>query len=301
MPIVAALAVAIAVVSLAAFFGNLWWVLDLGAAFRPQLTLLLLIGCGVLLIGRWQRLALVIGLVMLLNLVTVIPVYLPGTRATDSDLRVLSFNVMASNENYEEIISFIRASEADVVVLHEASRPWEEALARADLGYKVWMNRHPDDIFSSMVLAAEDASVESFGFRFRDPRAVAIRLASGVSVLAVHPLSPQGPERSHLRDQQLAWAGSWVREQAGPVVITGDFNASPYSYPYRRLLAETGLLDSIRGFGLELSYPARFPALLQVSIDHLLHSEHLAVVDRRLGPALGSDHYPLTVDLALVP
>jgi endonuclease/exonuclease/phosphatase (EEP) superfamily protein YafD len=40
--------------------------------------------------------------------------------------------------------------------------------------------------------------------------------------------------------------------------------------------------------------------LLQVSIDHLLHSSELAVADRRLGPPLGSDHLPLVVDLSLI-
>jgi endonuclease/exonuclease/phosphatase (EEP) superfamily protein YafD len=36
-----------------------------------------------------------------------------------------------------------------------------------------------------------------------------------------------------------------------------------------------------------------------VPIDHLLHGQALEVVDRRLGPALGSDHFLLVVDLQL--
>jgi endonuclease/exonuclease/phosphatase (EEP) superfamily protein YafD len=299
MSLVAVLAVALAAISIAAYFGNLWWILDLAASFRPQFVVLLLIGFGVLLLGRWHKLALVIGLVTLLNLATVIPLFISGGRASNHDLRILSFNVLANNENYAEIIEFIASSDADLVVLHEASRPWEEALAEADLGYTIWLNRHPDDIFSSMVLVAGEATVESYGFRFRDPRAVAIRLPSGVSVLAIHPLSPQRHQRAELRDRQLAWAGDWVGDQTGPAIIVGDFNASPFSYAYRRLRNVTGLHDSIKGYGLELSYPARFPALMQVSIDHLLYSDGLSIADRRLGPALGSDHYPLIVDLAV--
>lgn len=301
MPLVAALAVAIAVISLAAFFGGLYWLLDLPAAFRPQLVLVLFVLGTVLAFGRWHRTALVVGLVMLVNLAAVAPSFLPATRAAKRDLRILSFNVLANNENYSEIIEYIRESDADVVVLHEASEPWEEAVGEAGLGYTVWLNRHPDDIFSSMVMGPADAVVESHGFRLRDPRAVSIQLASGVSVLAIHPLSPQRGSRSDLRDKQLRWAGQWVLEQVGPVVVTGDFNASPYSYPYRRLLATTDLNDSIRGFGLELSYPARLPALFQVSIDHLLYSDGIDIVDRKLGPPLGSDHFPLIVDLAVRP
>ena len=55
-----------------------------------------------------------------------------------------------------------------------------------------------------------------------------------------------------------------------------------------------------------MSDPATFPAtgglwslLLRVPIDHLVHTPDLVVVDRRLGPPLGPDHFPLVVDLAV--
>jgi len=299
MFVVAAAAAFVAVLSLAAFFGSAWWVLDLVAAFRPQLVVGLT-GAGVALaIGRWPRLAVLVLLVAVVNAVPIVPLFAGSQRGAERELRVLSFNVLAKNENYAEVVEFIRRSEADVVVLHEASEPWEDAVAAADLDYTIYKNRPSEDIFGSMVLAPADAVVESFGFRASDPRAASIELASGVSLLAIHPLSPATPRRARLRDQQLAWAGDWVLAQQGPVIVVGDFNATPYSYPYRRLVKRTGLRDSVRGFGLELSFPARRSPLLQVSIDHLLYSADLTIVDRRLGPALGSDHNPLTVDLDL--
>jgi endonuclease/exonuclease/phosphatase (EEP) superfamily protein YafD len=299
MILIAGLAALIAGLTLIAFFGGLLWVADLIAAFRPQLTLGLIALVVLLAVGKWRRSAAVLGGIAILNVAVIAPLFLPPQRDGNSDLRIVSYNLLASNENYEQVIDFLRESEADLVVLHEASLPWEEAIAEADLGYALSVNRHPDDIFSSMVLAPAGATVESFGFRIDDPRAVAIGMPSGVTVLAIHPLSPYNEERAELRDRQLQWAGDWVEQQPGPVVVTGDFNAGPFSFPYRRLRAETKLLDSARGYGLELSYPAEATPLLQVSIDHLLYSDSLSVVDRVLGPPMGSDHYPLTVDLAV--
>jgi endonuclease/exonuclease/phosphatase (EEP) superfamily protein YafD len=253
-----------------------------------------------LTLGRRRRTAGVVAVVLAINLVVIAPLFFGPARRDHTDLRVLSFNLLSSNKSYDEVIEFIRSSQADLVVLHEASRPWEEALAEAGLPYQIAPSRSSGDIFGSLVLAPTGAVVESYGFKLTDPRAVAIELPDGVSVLAIHPLSPYTRFRSEQRGRQLQFAADWARGETGPRIIVGDFNAGPFSYPFRRLLNDTGLVDSARGFGLELSYPADSWPLVRVGIDQLLYSDGLAVTDRRLGAELGSDHFPLTVDLALV-
>jgi DNA-binding CsgD family transcriptional regulator len=120
-----------------------------------------------------------------------------------------------------------------------------------------------------------------------------------IAVLGVHTLPPVGADYAARRDAALAATAVWARAQraAGraPVVL-GDLNATPFSAPLRRLLADAGLVDSQRGFGLQGSWPVGLP--LRISIDHCLHDPTLATVTRALGPDLGSDHLPLRVDLA---
>jgi endonuclease/exonuclease/phosphatase (EEP) superfamily protein YafD len=59
------------------------------------------------------------------------------------------------------------------------------------------------------------------------------------------------------------------------------------------------LRNSQVGFGLQPTFSSQSNLLLRVPIDHLVHSGALEVTDRRLGPPLGSDHFPLLVDLQL--
>ncbi|MGH9892292.1 MAG: endonuclease/exonuclease/phosphatase family protein [bacterium] len=300
MLLVASAAVLLAVATLLAYLGRFSWVLDNLASFRPQLTVGLAISGLLLLAGRWPKTAAFVGTVTLINLTTLLPLFIPvSARRGAVDVRVLSFNLRSDNEEFDRVIEFIRQTKADLVVLHEASLPWEEAIASSDLGYEMTITKHRDEIFGSLVLAPPEATVESFGFRMTDPRAVEIALPNGLTVLAIHPLSPSTPRRASLRDQQFAFAADWVAEQPTPVAVVGDFNAGPFSYPYRRLRAATGLQDSIRGYGLENSYPARASPVLRVSIDHLLYSEGIGIMERTLGPAIGSDHFPLVVDLSL--
>jgi endonuclease/exonuclease/phosphatase (EEP) superfamily protein YafD len=243
-------------------------------------------------------------LLAVVNLLLIVPLFLGPSRPASGELRVLSFNILGSNRHFGEVIDFIRASEADVVVLHEVTRRWEDAIeeasaAFADWEYEVTEARGGGDLFGSLVLAPTGTVVESFGFGVTDPRSIEILLPDGVAMLAVHPLSPSSEFRAEQNDRQLQFAADWAADQEGPTIVVGDFNATPWSYAFRRLISSTDLANSERGFGLELSYPADAHPLLRVPIDHLLYSDELAVVDRRLGPALGSDHFPLTVDLAL--
>lgn len=288
------------VVSLGAFFGGRWPLLDLVASFRPHLAVGLFIAAVILTKGRWHRSAIFAAALCLVNLVVIVPLFIgPLSRPSTHDLRVMSFNVLSTNTNYEEVIEFIRSESPDLVVLHEVSRPWEEQLAASDLDYEITRGRTEGLIFGSLVMAPPGSTVKSFGFALSSPRAIEVLLPSGVAVLGIHPVAPFPNSETERRQFQFEFASLWALGQDGPTVITGDFNAGPWSHQFRRLRAQASLLNSQTGFGLELSYPAAANPVFQVAIDHLLHSSHLQVVDRRLGPALGSDHYPLTVDLSV--
>ena len=287
--------------TLAGFFGGSWWVLDLFAGFRHQLAAGLLLCCLLAGLARWNKTALALGVLAIINLSLVLPLFLGPDRPETGALRVLSFNVRANNRRFDEAIDFIRASGADVVVLHEVTLGWEDAVEAASHRFDDWSYEitKAGGLGGTLVLAPTGSVVESFGFGLSDARAVEIMLPAGIAILAVHPLSPYNVFRAEQNDHQLGFAADWAANQDGPAIVVGDFNATPWSFPFRRLLASTDLLDSARGFGLELSYPADSNPLLRISIDHLLHSPDFAVVDRRLGPAMGSDHFPLTVDLAM--
>ena len=122
----------------------------------------------------------------------------------------------------------------------------------------------------------------------------------GFQLLATHPLPPISVDYARLRDEQLARIGALAAGLDGPLLLLGDLNITPWSHPYRRLMRDSGLSDGATGFGVQPTWPAGKPPLW-IPIDHTLHSEAVVVLDRRVGPDLGSDHYPVIVDFAVVP
>jgi endonuclease/exonuclease/phosphatase (EEP) superfamily protein YafD len=81
--------------------------------------------------------------------------------------------------------------------------------------------------------------------------------------------------------------------------VVGDLNASPWSHSFRSL-ADSDLINSLNGFGLQASWPAVLGPF-GVPIDHLLHSAELTTVSREIGPSLGSEHRSVFITLARVP
>jgi endonuclease/exonuclease/phosphatase (EEP) superfamily protein YafD len=203
------------------------------------------------------------------------------------------------------VIEYIEAVDPDIVLLHEASRPWEVAMDSSGLQYEFIRPRSEDLIFGTLVLVrGEGVEAVSFGFAASSPRAVEVSFtpdgwSTPLTVLGTHPLAPTDDGRAALRDAQLGFAGQWAAERTGAYLVAGDFNATPWSWPFRRLLDLGELRNSQVGFGLQPSFSSQSNLLLRVPIDHLVHSEALEVTDRRLGPSLGSDHFPLLVDLQL--
>ena len=301
-------AAGLALASIAAFFGRYVWWLDVLANFRVQYLVVLLALGGVLVFSRYRRWAVGILFIAGINLAVVAPLYLgsPGESSVDApSIRVMSFNLLSTNDQYGEVVEYIREIEPDVVVLHEASLPWETAMESSDLGYEVTKSRSEDLIFGTLVMTRNSAGVLTYGFKESDPRAVEITtVVDGwdipVTILSSHPLAPTDSTRASLRDAQLMFAAEWAADQSGPYMVVGDFNATTWSWPFRNLLVTGGLRNSQIGFGVQPSFAATSNPLFRVPIDHLVHSDALVVRQRRLGPTLGSDHFPLIVDLELV-
>ena len=300
-------AAVLALASIAAFFGKYVWWLDVLANFRVQYLVVLFALGGVLAFSRHRRWAIGILFVAGINLAVIAPLYLgsPGESSVDApSIRVMSFNLLSVNDRYGEVVEYIRETDPDVVFLYEASLPWESAMESSDLGYEVTKSRSEDLIFGTLVMTRNSAGVLTYGFSETDPRAVEITTTvagwdTPVSILSSHPLAPTDAERASLRDAQLGFAAEWASNQSGPYMVVGDLNATPWSWPFRNLLVQGGLRNSQIGFGVQPTFAATSNPLFRVPIDHLLHSDALVVRQRRLGPPLGSDHFPIIVDLEL--
>ncbi len=286
-----------------AFFGSTSWFFDLLANFRFQLAAgLLLLGVIYLIgFGRWTAFVFIsMGLV---NAFLVAPFYLdsPAPAAAGESLRIVSFNVGAGTADPDNMIQWIENSEADLVFLLESTEEWVGAVPMEDSHYAVTNEIPEDRLYGISVLGNGATGVEQLRLgSTRDPvmRVEAQLDDSMVAVYAVHPRPPDSALKAAARDSLFDDLAGLVARETMPVIVIGDFNATPWSYAFRDFAADTGLVNSQKGYGLSATWPANLPITL-VPLDHMLHSESLTTISRDVGPDLGSDHLPLTVEVSL--
>lgn len=281
---------------------------ELASHFRVQYLLALLAFFVIFLIfGAWSWAALAAAFLIAIG-ARLFPYYVPRlpppAAEPRQDLRLLQFNVLHNNKRYAEFLALIRQERPDIIIAQEVTARWAGALQELDeeFPYSEVVARDRGAglaLFSRYPLA--QAEVLYLGSDERPAIIARIELRGGrLSLFTFHPPAPLRPKHFGYRNEQLEAAGPHARALAEPKIVMGDFNVTPWSPYFSRLLAEAGLINARAGFGLLPTWPAwhRLP-LLMIPIDHCLVSHGIEVRDLRTGPRLGSDHLPLIADLSV--
>jgi endonuclease/exonuclease/phosphatase (EEP) superfamily protein YafD len=215
-------------------------------------------------------------------------------------VRVLVLNVHTESSSFDRVRRLIQDVQPDVVGLVEVDERWLRGVAPAVASYAGRLEKPRADNFGVALYTRAPlvGAIEELGGAL--PSAVASVEVGGarLSIVLVHPLPPVTATEYAAQRDELDAVASRAREIAGPVVVMGDFNATPWSRPYRRLLARSGLCDSRAGFGIQATFPAA-STLLRIPIDHLLASCPVGITGRRVERDVGSDHLPVVIDLAV--
>lgn len=288
-----------------AFLGGIGWLFEITSHFRVQYAACLVALTAFFCLRRKFRTFAVFAGFAAANLIVVGSCVLGAKHAREHNghnLRVMLINVRTENERYDLVITCIRKYRPDLLVVEEVDDRWIHELARLREEYPYVKQEPREDNFgialfsrlpmnNAEVVYLGDAEVPSVIAQFE----VGSRR---LTVLGTHPLPPGSPGNFRLRNQQLEAVAKFVRSQTNPVVVLGDLNATPWSHYFRRLVSESGLVDSSKGNGIHASWPAGFFPML-IPIDHCLVSPEIRVVGKTIGGNTGSDHLPVVVDLHL--
>ena len=291
--------------TMAGFLARLWWVFELASHFRLHLAIGLAGLAVVWAVKCCWRMASICGVCAAVNAVLVLMVLLPvettGSQ-TGIRLRLASVNIHTENQRSDLVLKFLQAADADVILLLEVNEAWMNALQPLRTHYPQVIAEPREDNFGIALfsrLPLTNSEVIELGQA--EVPSIATTVSVGgeqVFLLGTHPLPPGSAEYARLRNEQLQEIAALIRRRNMPAIVLGDLNCTPWSPYFTDLLREGELKNTSQRRGLFGSWPAWLP-LARIPLDHGLVSQNICVVEKRMGPPVGSDHLPLILELQI--
>ncbi|WP_026244491.1 endonuclease/exonuclease/phosphatase family protein [Dasania marina] len=237
------------------------------------------------------------------------PKEVKATNALDpnSQLSVITANVLKTNRNSDALIDIVAAYKPDILVTLESDTWWQNRLKvlEADMPYSV---KCPlDNLYGMHVYSRLPFSEEKISYLVEKDipsihLALELRTGDKVRMHFVHPAPPSPTENAESteRDAELITIARSIAETAQAVIVTGDLNDVAWSATTRLFRKISGLLDPRVGRGMFNTFHAAYP-FLRWPLDHIFHSSHFTVKNIQRLPSMGSDHFPLFTLLVFNP
>lgn len=295
--------------TLLAFLGRWHWFLDLFAHFRPQYLIVLTISAAALISLRNLFLAGIAATAASLNALAVIPHILPLASSAPIPsqrpvLRCVSINLLQGNQEHDKVIRLLRERPLDFVVLQEVTPVWATVLSSLRDLYPFQFVRARKDSKGAAVLSRSPTNRSGFeplttGGQIGLVYADVDWAGQPLTVYGVHSHKPTKKKDASTQKVCFDWiADRFARDRPRrAVIILGDFNSSPWSLPYQRFREAPFLVDTSQGRIFDATWNVW--SSQRLLIDHCFLSPHWRLLKRETGPAIGSDHRPLLIEVAL--
>lgn len=215
-------------------------------------------------------------------------------RHADNTLRILQSNMLFTNRRVGGLDAAIKANNPDIIVICEANGGHAAYLRDRSEDYPYQAStpqkNNPFGMAIASRLPLDHVQVHHFVHERIASYSFNVRLDGKlVTVLAIHPTNPL--KNIGLRDRELVVISRWIKAQEHPVIVTGDFNITPYAQAYKDFIRMTGLKSARIGQGMgHGTYHSSLPALARLPIDHMLYSDQLVPVDYGTIKIAHSDH-----------
>lgn len=260
-------------------------------------------------------LILVVGLIVSLiyQVVWIIP-YTPlykrevqrvGNEDTSRKLSVLSSNVYMPNNDFRKLIEHVRNKHPDFLVTLESNEKWQKGISEIESEYPYRKFCPLENLYGMHLYSKIPFEEATLRFMIEDDvpsmRVKINHHGQDVLLYFLHPKPPSPTENTYAkpRDIELTVVGEEIAKTKGPIIVAGDLNDVAWSPTTRNFKKISGLLDPREGRGFFNTFHAKYP-LVKWPLDHVFHSKHFGLVNIEKLEGVGSDHYPLYTELALM-
>lgn len=290
------------------FAADLHPALDSFSHLRKHLSVLMMLASALLLLTRFRREALLALLFAIGSFATtrdaMNSAMLPQDKITQSEgvsYTLLQLNLLFNHPEPRAMLQLVANAKPDIITLQEVSShwlPWIEIL-QGSYPYQQICKEHSNS-WGVAILSRRPFTDEQGGICVDDGVLALANINMGGTILTVGAVHFSWPWPFE-QPSQMDYIEPSLKQLSAPLILSGDFNATPWSAVMRRVasVSNTYLLPNIGATWLTNKLPASWIGALGLQIDNILVSKDIHVQSASSLGAVQSDHLPLLLRFSL--
>ncbi len=228
-----------------------------------------------------------------------------STKQGESSVSFFACNVYMDNRDYQRTLEVVENLKPDVVLLVETNQWWADQVAELKNHYPYKISCPLENTYGMILYSKLELISPELKFLVEEDvpsihTKVKLNQGATINLHCLHPAPPSPTENESAteRDAELLVVAKHIDDVDQPTVVMGDLNDVAWSKTTRLFQKVSGLLDPRIGRGFFNTFHASYP-FLRWPLDHVFHSTHFKLLQLRRGPAVGSDHFPIYIELSL--
>ncbi len=229
-------------------------------------------------------------------------VEIPTTSKRNQKISMISINVRLKNKKYQNLIRLIEKENPDIFLLTEVDQAWLDAIA-------VLRKKYPHTVLNPLdntygIALYSKLKLENPEVKYMVEQDVpsihtnVILNGQRIQLLGLHPRPPAPWTRPENKDIELIMVAGLSNINSRPTIVAGDLNDVGWSRITANFKQISGLSDPRVGRGFFNTYNALIP-FFQFPVDHFFVSKHFRIIEIKRLKAIGSDHYPVILEVNL--
>lgn len=219
--------------------------------------------------------------------------------------RLLSYELGKQNRNPEAILEFIYTEGADLIYLQQVELSDNEWLNELKLDYPYHKILSRSGGYGIAVFMKQEwTTLQVVDFELAAHPSISVRSKIGnqdYEFILSHLFAPFSIENNEYRKAQTNALIAWIDELPTTVspILAGPLFLGNKTASKKQIEDKTSLKDASLGYGWKPTWPQQ-TNLSKIKTDHVfVDTNKIHIQDYKLGPALGSAHSPLIVDLSM--
>ena len=216
--------------------------------------------------------------------------------AGERSLKLMAYNTWSRNDNWQGVVDEIKRVDPDIVTLVEFGREKRAALKALEQHFPYVYHCINKDYCHRAIMSKHQLYNVKFRDNWQGPDDLIARLGPEFGRAYIFGIHSTRPPFVRSQIKQIQYYSNHLQRFAGPKIVMGDFNSTPFSVLLNRFTERSGLTRLTH----LPTFPTRFGPFPQMAIDHVFVSSDIRMLSRpRIGYTGGSDHYPVIVDIAI--